>query len=74
MDPNGDVAEAKGLVGESELVDVENGLAHGSGDDGSFADHVGRGAIVDCERMLAKSASSSIVPVPCIVRWRKGGG
>ena len=47
--------EAKGLVGDDE----EKGLAHGS-ELGSVVVHVGRW-IVDCDKMFAKSASSSIV-------------
>ena len=50
--------DANGLVGDED----ENGLAHGSelGSDVVFVDHVGFD-IVDWERMLAKSASSSMV-------------
>ena len=50
--------DANGFVGE-----LEKGLAHGS-DDGSegVVDHVGFW-IVDWDRMLAKSASSSMMRV-----------
>lgn len=59
VDPNGEVADANGLLGESE----ENGLAHGSGDEGSFEVHVGRVGNADWDKRLEKSASSSILSI-----------
>jgi hypothetical protein len=54
------VEDAKGLLGDE--VGDENGLAHGSelGSVVVFVDHVGF-EIVDWDKILAKSASSSIV-------------